>query len=163
MNGVHLLERLLVLGAVVVLAAAATFSLFAFLRIRRARKAPKAVALPMLCPSCRRAFPAGTRFCPLDASRLISTSAAGSEGRGGRCPRCQRSFEAGMRFCPMDAEELVLHTHAIHTPSLGLAEPAQVAEHLVGGDGKICPLCASKYNLAAGYCGRDAAVLVTIN
>jgi hypothetical protein len=37
------------------------------------------------------------------------------------------------------------------------------ADHQVVGTGKICPVCATKYDLAAGYCGRDASELVTVN
>lgn len=125
----------------------------------------KRVPLPMLCTSCRRAFPAGITFCPVDATRLTAVveGALAQPGRGGRCPRCRRSFEAGVRFCPMDGEELVpLQLWQATHPEGGVSvEPS--SDHLIGGDGKICPVCAARYDLAAGFCGRDAAELVTIN
>ena len=36
-------------------------------------------------------------------------------------------------------------------------------DHLVGGEGKICPVCASRYALEAQVCGRDGSELVTVN
>ena len=72
-----------------------------------------------------------------------------------------------MRFCPMDAEELVPLPlwHASHGGggAEGSLHVETFADHLVGGSGKICPVCASKYDLEAGYCGRDASELVTVN
>jgi len=176
MNGVHVLG----LGgwrmgaaalALVLFAGAAAVATVFLRRRRRAKKSAAATpeaALPMICPSCRRPFPLGARFCPLDATRLIHAQAGGLSDRGGICPRCRRAFE-GMRFCPMDAEELVPAAHAMaHGTQLSAASVSAappISEHLVGPghDGKICPLCASKYDLAAGYCGRDAAELVPIN
>jgi RNA polymerase subunit RPABC4/transcription elongation factor Spt4 len=124
-----------------------------------------AAELPLVCPACKRGFAAGTQYCPVDASRLqLHASAVSADpGRGGKCPRCRRAFEAGMRFCPMDAEELVPLQlwHASHAEG-GVHVEANTG-HLVGGQGKICPVCASKYDLEAGYCGRDASELVTVN
>jgi uncharacterized protein YbaR (Trm112 family) len=152
----------LLVGGLFALASLAVTVIF-FLRARRAGEVPRH-ALPMVCPSCRRAFPVGTQYCPVDASRLAMAveGASAWAGHGVKCPRCRRAFEAGMRFCPMDAEELVPLPvwHAQH------AEGPQVehfADHLVGGTGKICPVCAAKYDHDAGFCGRDASELVPIN
>ena len=118
---------------------------------------------PMICSACRRAYPLGTLFCPADATRLVAAAegAGAGAGRGGRCPRCRRIFDqgegGGMRFCPMDAEELV-SLSAWQAESGGAP-----AGHLVGGQGKICPVCAGRYDLEAVFCGRDASELVTVN
>ncbi len=176
MNGLHLLGwlggrwRIGALFALALLAGGFGLAIF-FRRRRRAKEGAAAAsdaALPMSCPSCHRQFPLGARFCPLDATRLQHGQASGLGDRGGICPRCRRMF-AGMRFCPMDAEELVPSAHAAaHGAQLsasGLGAAQSISEHLAvaGPAGKICPLCASKYDLAAGYCGRDAAELVPIN
>lgn len=121
--------------------------------------------LPMTCASCRRGFPDGTVFCPFDATRLhhATKGAHALSGRGGRCPRCRRAFESGLRFCPMDAEALVpLQLHQATHPEGGVSIEIN-ADDLVGGEGKICPVCATRYRLEAGYCGRDASQLVTVN
>jgi hypothetical protein len=74
-----------------------------------------------------------------------------------------------MRFCPMDAEELVPlgSWQAMNAEGTAASGPGvhseTFADHLVVGAAKICPVCASKYDLAAGYCGRDASELVTVN
>ncbi len=78
-----------------------------------------------------------------------------SDRAGLCCPRCRRSFAAGHRYCPFDAEELV-------APS-----PWSVGHEHGAPDGtvagKICPLCAAKYNLEATFCGRDGSELVSVN
>jgi hypothetical protein len=147
-------------------------------------------ALPMSCPACRRSYPAGTVFCAVDACRLVATAEGASverAGSGGRCPRCRRVYEAGVRFCAVDADELVplpvwqaahaaeggVHFEADESevPAAGAggagdarrsASPRIVAVHF-HGDGKICPVCAAKYDLEASFCGRDGSELVTVN
>jgi len=147
-------------------------------------------ALPMSCPACRRSYPAGTVFCAADACRLVATAEGATVERtaaSGRCPRCRRVYEAGVRFCAVDADELVplpvwqaahaaeggMHVEGddAEVPAAGAAgagdarrsaAPRITAVHF-HGEGKICPVCASKYDLAAGYCGRDASELVTVN
>ncbi len=90
--------------------------------------------------------------------------ASGQRAHGGKCPRCRRAFEAGVRYCPMDAEELVpLGQWAATHAEPGHPPEHTFADHLLAGDGKICPVCASKYDLEAGFCGRDASELVTVN
>jgi hypothetical protein len=148
-------------------------------------------ALPMICPACRRSYPTGTVFCPLDACRLVAHAEGASASRaatGGKCPRCRRVYDAGTRFCAIDAEELVplplwQATHAesgLHVDGDD-AEPSGVRALPAGpgggdvrrasvpaavhfhGEGKICPICAAKYDLEACFCGRDGAELVTVN
>ena len=155
-------------GSFVLVLAVTAGLLYAWLRRRGPRDvAPRVVTAAMGCPACRRGFPAGTQYCPVDATKLVAVQEGAvvghAHGHGGKCPRCRRAFEAGMRYCPMDAEELVPlgQWHATHADTHVHAET--YADHLVGGSGKICPLCASKYDLEAGYCGRDASELVTVN
>src|SRR5262249_55322393 len=115
-------------------------SILVALRVRAKHMRAAMPAPALMCPTCRRGFPAGMRFCPLDAGRLLPAAEgaqAAHRGHGGKCPRCRRAFEAGVRFCPMDAEELVPFErwHAMH------GEPSAphdhtFADHLLAGDGK---------------------------
>lgn len=111
------------------------------------------------CPSCRREFPEGIRFCLHDARRLVPAADIVERARasGSICPVCRRSFDAGVRYCPHDADELipVALWEAMRGPR------AQTA--LAGVLGKICPHCSSRYDLASTFCGKDGSELVTIN
>jgi RNA polymerase subunit RPABC4/transcription elongation factor Spt4 len=148
----------IIIGGVALVAAAVFFLRRAF--VRSGAKRPQ---LPMRCPTCSRTYPRGTLFCPNDAERLVLTAPAdsGETRGGGRCPRCRRIFEAGTRFCPVDAEELV--PLRLWQGDADEAASGHEHEHLLDGDGKICPVCASKYGLAASFCGRDGSALVTVN
>ena len=130
-------------------------------------------ALPMSCSACRRSYPAGTIYCPIDANRLVATGAGAAAERaagGGKCPRCRRVYDAGTRFCAIDAEELVplplwQASHAeggLHVDADEAAAARAGAVHF-HGEGKICPVCAAKYDLEASFCGRDGSELVTVN
>jgi RNA polymerase subunit RPABC4/transcription elongation factor Spt4 len=148
------------LGLLTAILAVAGWGLWSWLRQRRAAARG---AMPLSCPSCRRGYPAGTVFCSLDGERLVASGRTAAPARGsGRCPRCQRVFPtAGMRFCPVDGEELQplgdWRGENEHAPA------APDHDHLVGGEGKICPVCASRYALEAQVCGRDGSELVTVN
>ena len=148
------------LGVLVAIVVLAGWGLIAWLRQRRAAAGSRRqAALPMVCPSCRRGYPAGTQYCTVDAERLVHAHQA---ARGGRCPRCHRVFGPGMRFCPLDAEEL--HVHDLHeSDEHGMRRAVETHDHIVGGDGKICPMCASRYDVEAMVCGRDGSELVTVN
>jgi hypothetical protein len=129
-------------------------------------------ALPLTCPACRRSYPTGTIFCPIDASRVVASrdGAVAERGAGGKCPRCRRVYDGATRFCAVDAEELVPlplwpATHAegglhVDTEEAAAARAGAVHFH---GEGKICPVCAAKYDLEASFCGRDGSELVTVN
>jgi hypothetical protein len=164
------------LGVALLVLAAAAAGLFFWLRSGHHRDdaAGRAAlgALPMGCPACRRAYPAGTVFCPVDACRLVAHSEGATAERaasGGKCPRCRRVYDAGTRFCAVDAEELVPLPvwQATHAEGGGVAvdteETMRRAPVHFHGDGKICPVCASKYDLEATFCGRDGSELVTVN
>jgi hypothetical protein len=169
---------LLWLGIALVALAVLAAGLFWWLRAGHVRDeaAVRAVrgALPMTCPACRRAYPTGTVFCPVDACRLIAHTEGAVAARnvqGGKCPRCRRVYDAGTRFCAVDAEELVPLPvwRATHAEG-GVAVDADESTSPIGrapvhfhGDGKICPVCASKYDLEASFCGRDGSELVTVN
>jgi hypothetical protein len=170
---------LLWLGIALVALALLAAGLFWWLRSGHARDeaAGRAAlgALPMACPACRRSYPTGTTFCPVDACRLIAQSEGATAERGvsgGKCPRCRRVYDAGTRFCAVDAEELVplpvwQATHAEGGVALE-GEEGTTATRGRGpahfhGEGKICPVCASKYDLEASFCGRDGSELVTVN
>jgi hypothetical protein len=179
------------LGIGLVALAASAAAIFWWLRagatrVGAAQRAAVA-ALPMTCPACRRSYPTGTVFCAVDACRLVTQAEGATAERGapgGKCPRCRRVYDAGTRFCAVDAEELVplslwQATHAeggVHVDSED-GEPSAVAPggearraargralavHF-HGEGKICPVCAAKYDLEASFCGRDGSELVTVN
>jgi hypothetical protein len=120
----------------------------------------------MVCPSCRREYPAGAAFCSEDANRLIPL--AGHEDvltgpAGGICPTCKRGYNPGVKVCPNDGDELV--PRAMH------ASRAQAIEGAgAGGDrpmaasrGKICPTCGDRFEGSAGFCGKDGTALVLLN
>jgi hypothetical protein len=146
------------LAVLVAIVALSGWGIWAWLRQRRANRRDP---MPLQCPVCHRSYPAGTVYCTLDAERLVPVGRAAQPARGGRCPRCQRSFAAGMRFCPVDAEEL--QPTPDHRGDLDGLQVEPGHDHLVGGEGKICPVCASRYALEAQVCGRDGSELVTVN
>jgi RNA polymerase subunit RPABC4/transcription elongation factor Spt4 len=145
------------LGLLIAILAVSGWGLWSWLRHRRGGSAARDGS-PLSCPTCRRGYPSGTVFCSVDGARLVGQTPS---ARGGKCPRCQRAFQAGIRFCPADGEEL--------QPAAdwrGEVESVAIEadhDHLVLGDGKICPVCASHYALEAQVCGRDGSELVTIN
>lgn len=110
---------------------------------------------PVVCPTCREEFKAGSQFCPYDATALIP---AGSEPErptlGAICPRCHRGYEAGTARCATDGEDLV--PYPIHQ----IARPRHAG---VGESGKICPTCSARYDLEATFCGKDGSELVLVN
>jgi hypothetical protein len=117
---------------------------------------------PVVCPACRRELPAGLRYCPHDARRLVPKdellrNAELLRASGAVCPRCRRTCEPGVRTCPHDAEELI--PVAVWEATRGRRAP----QPPTGVVGKICPQCAGRYDLASTFCGRDGAELVTIN
>lgn len=119
---------------------------------------PTAAAAPvdssLVCPSCRREYPAGLRFCLHDSRVLVprdQAEATPAETLG--CRTCKRSFEPGTRYCPFDAEELA---PVRDVPRPRAAEPA--------ADGaKICPQCATRFGSDERFCGRDGAELTALN
>jgi hypothetical protein len=114
---------------------------------------------PVGCPSCRREFDAGVRFCPYDSRRLVPASdlLERSRATGSVCPRCRRAYDAGIRFCPHDADELI--PLALWEATHGHRQEANPTGVLA----KICPMCSGRYDLATTFCGKDGAELVTIN
>jgi hypothetical protein len=144
-------------------------------RTRGVSVSPEVPRLPLACPHCGRRYVAGTTFCAADAYRLVAAAegaSAESAPQGGKCPRCRRAYEPGLRFCAIDAEELVplpvwQATHAeggLHLDGEEITGTGGAAARVyLHGDGKICPLCATKYDLEALFCGRDGAELVTVN
>lgn len=62
--------------------------------------------LGMICPTCKSTFPAGARFCPADASKLVPQEEK-EESTGMVCPKCHRGYDPGAKFCPHDAEKLI--------------------------------------------------------
>lgn len=74
----------------------------------------------MICPTCRRQFAAGLRYCPYDARLLTAdlhqpgrpmpqaSSASGSAASAGKiCPNCARRYDSVALVCGRDGTALV--------------------------------------------------------
>lgn len=70
----------------------------------------------MMCPTCRRQFAAGVRYCPFDARVLTadlhqpvrpSPPASSAANAGKICPSCARRYEAIALVCGRDGTALV--------------------------------------------------------
>jgi hypothetical protein len=110
------------------------------------------------CPSCRREYE-GAVYCSRDARRLVPTHEMQHHPRsqGVVCMACRRAFEPGIRRCPHDGTALVpFAVYAATRPRSHTMEPAGVIA-------RICPVCASRYDLHARFCGVDGSELVVIN
>ena len=73
------------------------------------------------------------------------------------CPTCRRQYAPGLRFCPYDARVLISEGHPV------ALDPGDVAGGAVANPGKICPICARRYDAVAMVCGRDGSALVSVN
>lgn len=77
---------------------------------------------PLVCPTCRRQFAGGLRFCPYDARLLSAAEPPAAPGGGEResstdanlsapvgkiCPTCSRRYEIGAVVCARDGAPLV--------------------------------------------------------
>jgi len=64
----------------------------------------------LICPVCRRGYPAGSRFCPNDSELLITYAdyRARTEPRGQEriCPQCGTRYPAETTFCGKDGSSL---------------------------------------------------------
>ncbi len=112
----------------------------------------------LACPSCRKEYE-GAVYCSRDARRLVPTHDLQNHPRsqGVVCMACRRAFEPGIRRCPHDGTALVpFAVHAATRPRSRTMEPAGVIA-------RICPVCASRYDLHARFCGVDGSELVVIN
>ncbi len=72
---------------------------------------------------------------------------------------CRRAYEPGLRSCPHDGNELMpfsVYNASRPRSRAKTSEPAGVVA-------RICPVCSSKYDLNARFCGHDAGELVVIN
>ena len=110
------------------------------------------------CPSCRKEYE-GAVYCSRDARRLVPTHELQNPPRsqGVVCLACRRAFEPGIRRCPHDGTALVpFAVYAATRPRSRTSEPAGVIA-------RICPICASRYDLHARFCGVDGSELVVIN
>jgi hypothetical protein len=128
--------------------------------IARAADLATAGGTRLICPACRREYPAGTVFCPNDANRLATLhgpeDALGGGAPGSICPTCKRGFDPGVKTCPHDGDDLVPYAlHASREPT-GLS-PAAVPR------GKICPTCGDRFEGNAAFCGKDGTALVLLN
>lgn len=132
-------------------------------RVRPARSALAAPGLAVTqttvaCPSCRREYE-GAVYCSRDARRLVPSHELQHHPRsqGVVCMACRRAFEPGIRRCPHDGTSLVpFAVYAATRPRSRTLEPAGVIA-------RICPVCASRYDLHARFCGVDGSELVVIN
>jgi hypothetical protein len=130
-------------------------------RVRTSRSAGGAglavTQTTVACPSCRREYE-GAVYCSRDARRLVPTHEMNHpRSQGVVCMACRRAFEPGIRRCPHDGTALVpFAVYAATRPRSHTLEPAGVIA-------RICPVCASRYDLHARFCGVDGSELVVIN
>ena len=73
---------------------------------------PAGVADSLICPTCRRGFPADSRYCPHDSAELLPYAEFNlrqrDEDRGARvCPQCGAKYGPITVFCGKDGSELV--------------------------------------------------------
>ncbi len=72
------------------------------------------LAVNLLCPTCRRGYPEGTRVCPEHGEDLIPLPTPARPApvkagpRGKICPTCGSRFEGSATFCGKDGTSLVL-------------------------------------------------------
>ncbi len=70
------------------------------------------------CPTCKRSYDAGKKFCAFDGEELLPLAVAIGGGDpagpasfagvlGKICPNCSRRYESDATFCGRDGEELV--------------------------------------------------------
>ena len=127
-------------------------------RARRAaaESAAASAAVSVVCPTCRREFPAGSAFCPNDATRLVAMNAspiAAPSPSGSICPTCKRGYDPGIKVCPHDKDELLPYAlYASRQPAGGAA-----------ARGKICPSCGGRFEGGVEFCGKDGTALVLLN
>ena len=127
-----------------------------------------ATSSAMVCPTCRTEYH-GMTYCTRDARRLVPPEEllggpglgpmrALSRSAGLVCMACRRAYEPGLRSCPHDGNELVPFPvyNATRPRRARTTEPTGVIA-------RICPVCGTKYDLNARFCGHDAGLLVVIN
>ncbi len=127
-----------------------------------AKAAEIAASTGLVCPACRQEYPAGSIFCPEDASRLVpvgSQEAALGGASGSICPTCKRGFEPSVKVCPHDGEELV--PYALYKNTVAAASGSTSASPPARG--KICPTCGDRFEGNAAFCGKDGTALVLLN
>jgi hypothetical protein len=117
---------------------------------------PPPAEAKLVCPACRREYPAGTSYCAQDSNRLVPMQPGEDPltgPMGGICPTCKRGFDPGVKLCPHDNDELVPYAlYASRNPSAN--PPAR---------GKICPTCGGRFEGGASFCGKDGTALVLLN
>jgi hypothetical protein len=101
----------------------------------------------------RRACSRSCRDTPCGTSGTPSRSTSRS-----RAPR-RRAYEPGLRSCPHDGNELVPFSVYNATRT----RPRHKSSEPTGVIARICPVCSSKFDLSARFCGHDAGELVVIN
>lgn len=105
----------------------------------------------VICASCGREAPPGTKFCPHDGSPLVAGSSGPTRG-GGMFPICNKGYGPGVTVCPTDQEPLL--PYPVHAAIGQRPPPAR---------GKICPTCGERFDGAAEFCGKDGTQLVLLN
>jgi len=124
---------------------------------------PIATSNAMVCPTCRTEYH-GMTYCTRDARRLVlpedmlAGARSPTKSAGLVCMACRRAYEPGLRSCPHDGNELVPSQvyNATRPRRARTSDPAGVIA-------RIYPVCGTKYDLNARFCGHDAGELVVIN
>lgn len=100
----------------------------------------------MECTKCRRANPAGARFCNQCGAPLQSGAAADSPpiqlapSEGVRCPRCGSSVSAGARFCTRCGAGVAVRESVAPPSRQRVAPPSETARPSVASPSWILPV-----------------------
>jgi len=108
-------------------------------------------------------------YCTRDARRLVPPEdmlggpglgplRALSRSAGLICMACRRAYEPGLRTCPHDRHRSWFRFRSTTRPRPRRAKTSEPT----GIDRRICPVCSTKYDLNARFCGHDAGQLVVI-
>jgi YD repeat-containing protein len=98
-----------------------------------------APSVERICPTCRRAVPAGKKFCTFDGTRIPDISPVTPVER--ICPMCQQVVPAGKKFCTFDGTRV---------PDMSgiLIPPVTPVE-------RICPTCQRVVPVGKKFCTFD--------
>lgn len=114
----------------------------------------------MQCEVCKREFKPGHRFCPFDGSKLKPYNQLSYKNiRGGMiCPSCGRGYPRGTTICRQCTQYLI----PLSVYEKRKEEQREKEQKGKQSTGKICPVCNTRYEDGAEFCGNDGNRLIPI-